>query len=98
MKPAVRQLMAWLTPILIFLQLFLTFCKVEVKDLSPRPWVWWLLGFQLLSCLAVSAVLIVGVTDSYLRILLEGVMVCLICPTATAAAVVTGKLEEVRLR
>lgn len=91
-KPAVRQLMAWLTPILIFLQLFLTFCKVEVKDLSPRPWVWWLLSFQLLSCLAVSAVLIVGVTDSYLRILLEGVMVCLICPTATAAAVVTGKL------
>lgn len=30
--------------------------------------------------------------DEYWRVALQGAMVCLICPTATAAAVITGKL------
>ena len=38
LKPFVKAQIAWLTPFLIFTQLLLTFCKVEVKDLSPKRW------------------------------------------------------------
>ncbi len=92
LKPCVRTVVAWLTPSLIFAQLLLTFCKVEVKDLSPRRWSVWLLSIQLVSFLALAAVLLwVPVTEN-VHIAVEGMMVCLICPTATAAAVITGKL------
>lgn len=91
-KPVARIMISCLTPFLIFSQLLLTFCKVEIKELSPRPWVGWLLLFQLVTCLlAVGLVMYIPV-GSYWRIVLEGIMVCFICPTATAAAVVTHKL------
>lgn len=92
LKPTVRFLVSWLTPLLIFAQLLLTFCKVEVRDLVPRVWAVWLLLFQLFSCLVVALVLITVPLSEYWRMSLEGVMICLICPTATAAAVITGKL------
>ena len=65
LKPCVRTVVAWLTPSLIFAQLLLTFCKVEVKDLSPRRWSVWLLSIQLVSFLALAAVLLwVPVTEN----------------------------------
>ena len=72
-KPYVNVLVAFLTPLLIFSQLLLTFCKVEVHELKPK----------LLVCCPMEEVY---------REVFEGAMVCLICPTATAAAVITGKL------
>ncbi|CCZ69740.1 bile acid:sodium symporter [Bacteroides gallinaceum] len=92
LKPFVKFLVVWLTPLLIFAQLLLTFCKIEVKDLSPRRWTCILLLIQLISCLAVAGVLLCIPFSSVWRISLEGAMVCLICPTATAAAVITNKL------
>lgn len=80
-----------LQPALIFSMLFLTFCRVEPRKLRPRPWHWWLLLVQggLFSAVAVGLLLLpVG----GLRVVLEGAMICLICPTATAAAVITRKL------
>ena len=91
-KPAVWGLVSVLTPLLIFSQLLLTFCKVEPRSLKPVAWHGWLLLFQLLSCLAVAAVLIACPLNETYREVLEASMVCLICPTATAAAVITGKL------
>ena len=58
LKPFVKFLVVWLTPLLIFAQLLLTFCKIEVKDLSPRRWTCILLLIQLISCLAVAGVLL----------------------------------------
>ena len=57
-KPAVNSVVAVLTPLLIFAQLLLTFCKVEVRELKPRAWHGWLILFQLLSCLLMAVVLV----------------------------------------
>ena len=71
--------------------LFLTFCKVDVSELKPCKWHWILLLIQSIS-FVLLAVLLYIFPDMPPRILVEGAMLCLICPTATAAAVVTGKL------
>lgn len=91
-KPYLNGLIALLTPALIFAQLLLTFCKVEVHELKPKAWHGWLLLFQTVSCLVVAALLVCCPMEEVYREVFEGAMVCLICPTATAAAVITGKL------
>lgn len=91
-KSLVNQLIAFLTPSLIFAQLLLTFCKVNIRDLMPVRWHGRLLLFQIISCLLMVAVLLLSKLDVAYREVFEGAMVCLICPTATAAAVITGKL------
>lgn len=79
--------LSFLTPYLIFTMLLLTFCKVSPCDLKPRPLHAWLLSIQIGGALA--AYLLLCRLD---KVVAEGVMVCIICPTATAAAVVTSKL------
>lgn len=91
-KPYLNGLISILTPFLIFTQLLLTFCKVEMRDLRPKAWHGWLLLFQSVSCLLVAASLVFYPMEGSYREVLEATMVCLICPTATAAAVITGKL------
>ena len=91
-KPLVNALVAILTPLLIFAQLLLTFCKVDFADLKPKAWHGWLLLFQTVSCLLLSALLVYCPMNELYGEVFEGAMVCLICPTATAAAVITGKL------
>lgn len=80
-----------LQPLLIFAMLFLTFCKVDLAHLRLRRYHWWLLAVQAGVYLAVGG-LVMAVPHSPLRIVLEGAMVCFICPTATAGAVVVKKL------
>lgn len=91
-KPLVWGLISFLTPSLIFAQLFLTFCKVDVRDFVPKVWHLWLLLFQLATFGAVSWLLVHVDMPLNEKIVWEGAMVCLICPTATAAPVITGKL------
>lgn len=90
-KPLVNTFLSYLTPTLIFAMLFLTFCKVSIRELRPRRWHLWLLLFQTLSCLLLAAFLLL-IPDTAGRTTIQAAMVCLICPTATAAAVITGKL------
>lgn len=87
----VGQFIGVLQPALIFAMLFITFCKVDPKDLRPCRWHGWLLAIQAgsFALLALPAILF---PDMPGEVLLEGAMLCMICPTATAAAVVTGKL------
>lgn len=91
-KPLVKTTVGFLTPTLIFAQLLLSFCKVEPKELLPRGWHVWLLLFQAFSCCTIAAVLTIWPMSHAMRQILEGAMVCLICPTATAGVVITGKL------
>lgn len=91
-KPFMNWLIAVLTPFLIFAQLLLTFCKIEPKELIPRPWHAWLLSIQAVSCALIALLLIFCPMNEAYREVFEGAMVCLICPTATAAAIITGKL------
>lgn len=78
-------------PLLIFSMLFLTFCKVNPKKLRLCRWHLWLLLIQALSFCGLAGILIMLPNDD-LRVILEGAMLCLICPTATAGAVITKKL------
>ena len=80
-----------LQPMLIFAMLFITFCKVNPKKLRLCKWHPWLLLFQAGTFTAIAVALML-MPHSGLRIVLEGAMICLICPTATAGAVITKKL------
>ena len=90
-KPFVERMVGFIQPTLIFLMLFLTFCKVDVRDLKPCRWHAKLLLIQGLSFVVLALPLLLF-PDMPGGVLLEGAMLCLICPTATAAAVVTRKL------
>ena len=93
LKPAVNGFVSFITPWLIFAQLLLTFCKIDIRELKPKRWHLWLLALQLLPFMALSLVLTLfhGIPFG-VKVLLETAMLCLICPTATAAAVITAKL------
>lgn len=78
-------------PMLIFTMLFLTFCRIDPHELRFRMWHLWLLLIQCGLFLAIGLIL-VAMPHSGLRVVLEGAMICLICPTATAGAVITKKL------
>lgn len=90
-RPFVNEAITFIQPLLIFAMLFLTFCKVSLGELRLCKWHLWLILFQAALFTALSVVLIL-LPQSGMRIILEGAMICLICPTATAAAVVTAKL------
>lgn len=95
--PVLSDTVGFLQPMFIFSMLFLTFCRIEPKDLKPHRWHWWLLLIQggLFSLLGVVAYLLISalsVERGDWVVLIECAMLCLICPTATAAAVVTRKL------
>lgn len=93
--PAMRRLagdgVAWLQPVLIFCMLFLTFCRIDPRELRLCKWHLWLLLIQCGIFTAIGLPLI-WMPQSHARVVLEGAMLCMICPTATAAAVVTRKL------
>lgn len=78
-------------PVLIFSMLFLTFCKINPHELKLHKWHLWLLLIQGGLFTAIGTALII-LPHSPLRIILEGAMILIICPTATAAAVITKKL------
>lgn len=78
-------------PWLIFTMLFVTFCKVDPRHLRLRRWHGQHLIFQTLFFLLPGALIWCFPTCTE-RPVLEGLMLCFICPTATSCAVVTGKL------
>lgn len=78
-------------PVLIFAMLFLTFCHVDLREIRPVGWHLWLLLVQGGVFVAVGSMLM-AMPHSSLRVVLEGLMICLICPTATASGVITRKL------
>lgn len=90
-RPFMRSAVDILQPLLIFTMLFITFCKVDPKELRPKRWHLWHLLVQCLSFALLSGI-IIAFPHIPSKVLIEGAMLCMICPTATAAAVVTGKL------
>lgn len=88
---SVHEAVGILQPLLIFIMLFLTFCKIDPRQLKFRKWHLWILMFQAGLFTGLGCVLI-ALPDSNLRVILEGAMLCLICPTATAGVVITRKL------
>ncbi len=84
-------------PWLIFFMLFFTFCKVNPADFRLRRWHWAVLVVQLL--LTVGGFYLVqwvctlcSATQEQTLVLSQGLMVCFVMPTATAAPIIAGKL------
>ena len=90
-------LMDAILPLFMFLVLFVTFCKVDFHKMRPVWWHFWVLLFNLLFVAIVMVIILLRQTSpltSHLSslILLESLLMCIIAPCATAAAVVTQKL------
>ena len=93
--------METILPLFMFLILFVTFCKVDFHQMRP---VWWHLWVSIFNLLFIGIVMVLilslprAVANSSLftfhstLILLEALLMCIISPCATAAAVVTQKL------
>ena len=87
-------------PILLFMMLFISFSRIEPRQLTFKRWHLRNLLIQVLVFLALCAVVVWAMHNTTPqaawilrhRILFESAMLCMICPTATACAVVTGKL------
>lgn len=78
-------------PAILFTLLYVTFCKIEINEMKPRLWHFLLQGIRTL--LAGTFVWLISLTnDANTKLLLEGVFICVICPTAAAAPVITEKL------
>jgi BASS family bile acid:Na+ symporter len=80
-------MLGFLTPYLIFIMLLLTFCKLERSEVKLHQAHVWLLLVQLVGAAAVY----LAIRDAD-EVVAQGAMLCVIAPTATAAAVVTGML------
>ena len=80
-----KPLLTWL----IFFMLFFTFCKVNPLDLRLRSWHWVVLTLQLSLSVAIYYILMATTGNP---ILAQGLMLCFIMPTATAAPIIAGKL------
>jgi len=91
-RPYANEVVGIVQPVLIFSMLFLTFCKISPGELRLRRWYLWNILIQIILFAVFSGILILF-PDISSRVLVESAMLCLICPTATAAAVVTAKLD-----
>lgn len=78
---------SFLTPYLIFTMLLLTFCKLSPREMRLHPLHKWLLLIQLVGC-----VVVYGLVYLYDPVLAQGALICVLAPTATSAAVITGML------
>lgn len=81
------QQLAFLTPYLIFSMLFITYCRLSFRDLQFNHLHLWLLLIQLAGSLSIYGVLV-----WFDPLVAQGSLICVLAPTATAAAVVTGML------
>ena len=77
----------FLSPYLIFIMLFITYCKLTPHDFKPDRFEMSLLAVQMI--LAAAAY---GVTFFWNHTLAEGLFICFFIPTATAAPVITSML------
>lgn len=81
----------WL-PVGLFLLLYVTFCKIKMSELRPRKWHFAIqLVRIILSLLMVLFIVLFG-SDPDTKLVLEGIFICFICPTAAAVVVIAEKL------
>ena len=77
----------FIAPYLIFILLFITFCRVKPHEFRITRLSWGLLSVQILGAIAVYFCLLPLSPD-----IAQGTFICVFCPTATAAPVITGML------
>lgn len=98
--PVLERVCKTVQPLFLFSMLFLSFCKIEPHQMRPHRWHAWLLAVQGVSFMALALLIVWAMRHDgaaaeavlRLRIPIEAAMLSMITPTATACAVVTGKL------
>ncbi len=89
---AVGPRLVHLMPVVLFALLYVTFCKIEIKEMKPKAWHFVLQLIRTsLALLMVITICLFG-KNYEAKVILEGAFICFICPTAAAVAVVTEKL------
>lgn len=78
---------AFLAPYLIFVMLFITFCRVNLREFRVTGLSWSLLAVQI-----VGAALVYLAIRPFSESVAQGAFICVFCPTATAAPVIAGML------
>jgi BASS family bile acid:Na+ symporter len=87
-----------LLPPLIFLMLFFTFCKINPMDLRLRMWhcivllIQIALGVGIYYSVKAMGYWISVINQGEWDIIAQGLMLCVLMPTASAAAIIAGKL------
>lgn len=84
-------LIDWM-PVGMFALLYCTFCKIRTEEMKPRLWHFVIQGVR-----TSLAALMMGLTVLFgdmpeVKLVLEGMFICFICPTAAAVVVVAEKL------
>ena len=92
LRRAIVHYVTSLLPWLLFMMLFLEFSKINPRDLFPKRWLVYSFAYQLGGSLAMIGLLLWGGLPPWSNGLWEGALVCLLCPTATAVAVMSAKL------
>ncbi len=97
--PALDTMGDWLAPLFdaimpLFMGMILytTFIRVEFHKMRVARWHVWITFFQLLFVAILTALILGFKMRGNNLVLMEGILTCVICPGAAAAAVVTAKL------
>ena len=77
----------FLAPYLIFAMLLITFCRINPAEFRITSLTWGVVGAQVIGGIAAYFAL-----EAFDKELAEGTMICILCPTATAAPVITAML------
>lgn len=72
---------------LIFAMLLITYCRINLREIRLGRFVWLLLAAQLGAAVGSYYVL-----REWSEVVAQGAFICILCPTATAAPVITGML------
>ena len=81
-------LLSFLTPYLIFVMLFLTYCNLRLDQMCLSRLHLWLILIQVFGSLVVFYIV-----SPFNITVAQGVMICVLVPTGTAAPVITGMLK-----
>lgn len=79
--------LGFITPYLIAIMLFITYCNINVKDIRISRLHLWLILIQVLGSVSIYMIL-----SPINAIVAQGIMICILAPTATSAPVITGML------
>lgn len=75
----------------LFLILFFAFSKITLHQMKPRAWHYILIIYQVTVTLLLALYLNYFPNGQF-TVLIEGIIICVITPTAASASVITGKL------
>jgi len=80
--------LSFLTPYLIFVMLFMTYCNLKLTDIRLSKSHLWLISIQIFGSLGIFLLI-----NPFNSTLAQGTMICVLASTGTAAPVVTGMLK-----